>query len=267
MLQQRVEMLEKELEKHGLAIPTLERPDPGMPAATPVHDTTQQPPPVARPESNNSTLSVGLIGRICDRKSQLNTDEVGRLHFFGPTSGLHTAECMSSWFVRWGEFPTEHCSLIEEIPQRLQEYLLDRYWKFQHNVIPTIHKEAFLDDMRSRRCRYYSKGLLYSMFACSARISEFPELRALVLSREEQEGNTEEPYLLKKATTLVEEELRNNASITTVQALNLLSVIYCSIYASDNKGWMDSGMKRKPTSLFVNQLIIVSVRSRNSSGL
>ena len=60
-------------------------------------------------------------------------------------------------------------------------------------------------------------------------------------SRVREDGVCEEPYLLKKATTLVEEELRNNAGITTVQSLQLLSVIYCCTYASDNKGWMDSG--------------------------
>jgi hypothetical protein len=258
MLQQRVQMLERELQKNGLEVPLPA--DATDTTATPFHETQkiEEFSPVSL-ETTEERASLSLISRICTRKSQLHTDEVGRLHFFGPTSSLHTTENTSSWFVRWGEPPTtlhhQETQLVDEIPLRLQEYLLDRYWKYQHTVIQVVHKEAFLHDMRNRQYRYYSKALLYAMFACGARIAEFPELRALVLSKEENRGPDDMPYLLNKATTLVEEELRDNAGITTVQSLQLLSVIYCCTYASDNKGWMDSGM----AALLVLYLCAVSV--------
>ena len=189
-----------------------------------------------------------LIARLCARQSHLNTDELGQLRFFGPTSSLHTAESVCSSFVHWGDFTTKNDDHSNnDIPPRLQEYLLNQYWKYQHTVLQVIHKEAFLHDMRTGQCRYFSKALLYSIFACAARISDIPDVRALTTSTAEG-TDREESYLIKKATVLLEEELEH-AGITTIQSLQLLSVIHC-VRSADTKGWMESGTCEIPMAIF-----------------
>lgn len=179
----------------------------------------------------------GLIARLCARQSSFSADEIGQLRFFGATSSLHTAESTSSCFVEWGDFSTKTDDSALDIPLELQEVLLDTYWKYQHTVLQVIHREAFLHDRQNNRFRYYSKALLYAIFACAARISELPYVRSLAFTNE---PGTSEPYLLRKAMILVEEELEQSAGITTIQALQLLSVCHCA-RASDTKGWMESG--------------------------
>lgn len=92
--------------------------------------------------------------------------------------------------------------------------------------------------MRSGQCRYFSKALLYAIFACAARISDIPDVRALTVSTDDGTGRGE-GYLFKKAMVLLEEELEH-AGITTIQSLQLLGVIHCC-QSADTKGWMESG--------------------------
>ncbi len=188
----------------------------------------------------SSEIPPSLIARLCAKQSHFHTDEVGQFRFFGPTSSLHTTENHASSFVQWGEnatkieVPDQH-----DISPLLRDHLLEQYWKYQHTVLQVVHREAFLNDMKTGQCRYYSKGLLYSILASAAVFSEAPEIRALALSKDDDPGGAK-PYLLRKATELVEDELENNAGITTVQGLQLLSAIHCR-RADDTKGWMESG--------------------------
>ena len=70
------------------------------------------------------------MGRICAKQSQFNSDESGQLRFFGPTSSLHTTGTVSSPFTHWNDFVTIRDGLFDnEIPVRLQEHLLEQYWK------------------------------------------------------------------------------------------------------------------------------------------
>lgn len=107
------------------------------------------------------------------------------------------------------------------------------YWKYQHCVLQVFHKETFLSG-------HISKALLYCVYACAARISPRPEVRALVLPRNDEDFGEDLPYLLGKATRYTEEELKR-PQITTIQALLLLSVVYCAI-GRDTKGWLFTGM-------------------------
>ncbi|KIW75344.1 hypothetical protein Z517_10085 [Fonsecaea pedrosoi CBS 271.37] len=237
--------LEAELRKHGLDVPPSSEP-----AGEPT-DVSSQLSDSTRHESLNSSRggiqsrrsSTNLIGRLCRAEPRISTDRAGRLHFYGPSSSLHTAESISSWFScseTLGGVPQNNA---RELPCKLQNHLLDHYWKYQHGVIQLVNRQAFLSDMEAGRCRYYSKALLYAILASAARVSDYPEIRALVVPAEVETHSyrCEEPYLFRKATTLVEEELQNDASVTTVQALGLLSVICVSYSGSDVRGWMDSG--------------------------
>jgi hypothetical protein len=153
----------------------------------------------------------------------------------------------------------------QDLPFKLQEYLLDQYWKYQHGVIQLVNRDAFLNDMKAGRSRYYSKALLYAILASAARVSDHPEIRALVVPSDAESYRFSEPYLFRKAATMTEEELRDDPSVTTVQALGLLSVVCCCYSGSDLRGWMDSGMI-SPISSAAGALTDYS-RTRNPPGL
>ncbi len=181
-----------------------------------------------------------LIGRLCAEKPHFHADEGGRIRYYGPTSSLHTSEEVSlKWdFVKWDDGFLEPDDQ-DVISPTLRDHLLEQYWHFQHKVLQVVHREAFLQDMQTGRCRYFSKALLYAMLANAAVFSAVPEIRALALSKEEDpEGS--KPYLLRKATEMTEHEIENNVGVTTIQSLQLLSSLHCR-RGSDTKGYMESG--------------------------
>ncbi|EXJ92462.1 hypothetical protein A1O3_01013 [Capronia epimyces CBS 606.96] len=180
-----------------------------------------------------------LIGRLCAENAHIHEDESGRVRYYGPTSILHTSEKPPSYdYLKWNIGPFEPDDQ-DDISPTLRDHLLEQYWRFQHSVLQVVHREAFLQDMQAGRTRYYSKGLLYAILANAAVFSEVPEIRALALSRDEDlEGA--KPYLLRKATEMVEQEIESNVGITTVQGLQLLSAVQ-SRRGADTKGWLESG--------------------------
>ena len=194
----------------------------------------------SRRTSTKSARSESIIERLCGAKWQLNSDEGGQLHFYGPTSSLHLTESVSSSILQWGLSTTggDLQNQLDVAPE-LQNYLLDLYWNHQHTVLQVVHKESFLNDMATGRTRYYSKLLLYCIFACAARISDRPDIRALALPLED-DVEDEQPYFVKRATELLEFELKR-PQITTIQSLQLLSVMDCS-RSNDTKGWLYSGI-------------------------
>lgn len=64
--------------------------------------------------------------------------------------------------------------------------------------------------------KYYSILLLYCIFACAAWISDHQDTRALAVSRDD-DLDDEQPGLIKRATSLLEQELRR-PQITSVQS-------------------------------------------------
>lgn len=180
-----------------------------------------------------------LLAMLCMPTSSLKLDDTGQLRYFGPTASLHTAQGSAAPFTEWAALATaDHCP-NNDLPEELQASLLDLYWKYQHPVLQIVHKEAFLMDMKSKSCRYYSKALLYAMLASAAKVSESLHIRNLALNKDSS-ASSSEPYLVKKTMILVDEELDENAGLTTIQALHLLSVAHCC-RGNDQKGWMDAG--------------------------
>ena len=138
------------------------------------------------------------------------------MHFYGPTSSLHLTEPRSSSLLQWGPSSGVCEQGLHEVAPELQAYLLNLYWTYQHTVLQVLHKEAFLRDMESGRTRYFSKLLLYCIYACAARISDRPDIRALALPTDE-DVEDEQPYFVKKATELLVQELKR-PQITTIQS-------------------------------------------------
>ena len=93
--------------------------------------------------------------------------------------------------------------------------------------------------MATGQTRYFSTLLLYCIFACAARISDRQDIRALAVSQDD-DLDEEQPYFIKRATELLEQELKR-PQITTVQSLQLLSVLDCA-RSNDTKGWMFTGI-------------------------
>ncbi|KAH0837374.1 hypothetical protein AYO21_09120 [Fonsecaea monophora] len=180
-----------------------------------------------------------LIARLCAEKPHFRADESGLARYYGPTSSLHTSEKMPYNFLKWDDAGRLELEDQENISPVLRDHLLEQYWRFQHQVLQVVHREAFLQDMQAGRSRYYSKALLYAILVNAAVFSEVPEIRALALSRDEDaEGS--KPYLLRKATELAEQEIENKVGLTTIQSLQLLSAVY-SRRGQDTKGWLESG--------------------------
>lgn len=181
-----------------------------------------------------------IISRLCGRQWKLNSDEEGQYKFFGPTSSLHLTESVSS-------------SLASGCPHRLPEdtsvdgiidhdthlHLLDTYWTYQHTILQIFDREEFLEGLKKKQGKYYSKGLLYAIYACAARISDRPHLRAMVVPPLDDLNSQNEPPLVTIATKLVNKELER-PRVTTIQALLLMSVIYCSL-GKDTQGWLSAG--------------------------
>lgn len=178
-----------------------------------------------------------LIERLCGMKRRMNSNGDGQSRYFGPTSSLHLTETPSS-ISCYGQFSGSDVDVDKGIPESLQQELLDLYWSYQHSVLPCIHKEAFLAGMESGRGPYFSRSLLLCILASGARISSRPHIRALAIPTDEDDKSERRP-LLKQAEEALEKEI-TNPSITTIQSLLLLSVVYC-IQSNDSKGWMLSG--------------------------
>lgn len=198
----------------------------------------RMPMPPSLPEQSNTPRS--MLARLCGGQWQLNRDASGQLRCFGPTSSLHVTESVSSSLLFWDNIDeTRSVSQWQTlIPADLQRDLLDLYWKYQHPVLQVVHKEAFLNGMACRQTPYFSELLLCCVFACAARMSDRPEVRALVFLADDSESD-DVPFLAATVNSLLEVELQR-PGITTVQSLLLLSVMDCA-RSNDTKGWLYAG--------------------------
>ncbi|KAK5010640.1 hypothetical protein LTR28_008575 [Elasticomyces elasticus] len=215
---------------------------PSLAADTEPIDT--QMAPLSRTTTAEPELSPSdtLITRLCGMRGRLNSNDVGQLRYFGPTSSLHLTESVSSSIFGFCNNIARNDKDVEkDVPFEMQQYLLNLYWTFQHTALPLIHKEAFLAGMRAGQSPYFSRCLLSCILACAARISDNPQVRALAIPSDD--GDEEDrPVLMKQAEEALEKDL-NNPSLTTVQSLMLLSLMDCC-QSDDSKGWLRSDFGR-----------------------
>lgn len=167
----------------------------------------------------------------------MNSTGEGQTRFFGPTSSLHLTETPSS-ISSYGQTLSNDIAIGKGIPEGLQHHLLELYWNYQHSILHFVHKEAFIECMEKQSGPFYSKSLLLCILASAARLSSDPYLRSLSIPSEEDNKSDRGP-LMKQAEDALEKEIIN-PSITTIQSLCLLSILYC-IQSNDSKGWMLSG--------------------------
>lgn len=116
--------------------------------------------------SDASNSSDNMIVRLCGGQRQLNSDRVGRLRFFGPTSSLHLSESVtSSVLIREPNNARGWHQWQEILPLDLQAHLMDLYWKYQHQMIPIIHKEGWVS---------HRHKLLYRVWVCANEVKSIP---------------------------------------------------------------------------------------------
>jgi hypothetical protein len=204
----------------------------------------------ASPDSIPSEEGDNIISRLCGRQWKLNSDEEGQYKFFGPTSSFHLTESVSSSLLGPGctIAAAEEAGYDDTFDLDTQNHLLDIYWKYQHSVLQVFDREEFLEGLRTKQAKYFSRALLYTVYACAARISDRPSVRSMVIPSPD-DMDDEQPFLVATATRLVDQELKKRPQITTIQALLLLSVIQCSL-SRNTKGWLLTGkqVERVPRS-------------------
>jgi hypothetical protein len=181
-----------------------------------------------------------IISRLCGRQWKLNSDEEGQYKFFGPTSSLHLTESVSSSLLEVGgqRSMPEETDFDTMIDHDTHLHLLEIYWNYQHTILQVFDREEFLEALKTRQGKYFSKALLCAIYACAARISDRPALRAMVVPSQDDLSH-DEPYLVATAARLIDQELQR-PQVTTIQSLLLLSVNYCSL-SKDTKGWLSTG--------------------------
>ncbi|OAG40008.1 hypothetical protein AYO21_05689 [Fonsecaea monophora] len=210
----------------SLGSPTLTTDDSSAIGERPSKGTPESEPPES------------LISRLCDAQGRLNSKDDGQLRYFGPTSSLHLTESVTTIFKYCSDVSKFGAEFEKDVPWAMQQYLLDLYWKYQHNILHIIHKEAFLAGMQAGSGPYFSRCLLLCLLVSAARISVSPEIRALSVPADDDETG-EKPILTKRAEEALEEELLN-PGLTTIQSLMLLSILDCC-QSNDSRGWMRSG--------------------------
>ena len=196
------------------------------------------PKDIKTPPSDDISTPNNLIERLCGPNRRRDGNGNGQ-RYFGPTSSLHFTETqLSATSSMDGHILHREVNIYDNLPQQIQEICMNLYWTYQHPILTCIHKEAFLAGMKTDRGPYFSRCLLYCIAASGARLSERLDIRSLAIPTTEDEKLQKRP-LVRLAEEAFDAEVKS-PSITTIQSMLLLSVLYC-VQSIDSRGWMLSG--------------------------
>lgn len=214
------------------------------------------PPRVQSVCSNASPLSTGssdsILNHILSTQGHWSYDELtGRLRYFGPTTNFHIYSGVGNWAraLDCREQERHGQSVLRDIPQKTQDYLLDLYWIYYNSVLFVVHKEAFLSDLNDGRNGYYSAFLHLTLLAMGMRFADTsrPDIGGLIL------GSDKETRLLREAKRLVEYESASPGGVPSIQALLILGDLECGI-GRDGTGWMYSGESNPGSQSCINTM-------------
>ena len=206
--------------------------------STPTKNEPQTPP---AEESSSVPVHLSLVDELAELTSQLNVDEDGEMHYYGPTSNLHFTPDVASR-ARGSFSSTESSPPADQInysaymlaSAELESHLLNLYWSYQHPYFYLLSRTLFEKDMAVAKAGYgnikYFSPLLYNaILAHATHISDRPNMKRL--------GDE----LFLKARRLVEMEAEK-PTVTTVQALMLLGSREAGCGRDSGLGWLYSGM-------------------------
>ncbi|KAE8308315.1 fungal-specific transcription factor domain-containing protein [Aspergillus transmontanensis] len=251
LLRQRIESLERLLERHGIDaresnVPEQLPPDrkSGMNGSI-RHDDAS---------SDMDSLAENFKGRLALDES-LNFDQDGEMRYFGPTSGRLQFQGSSSNRVSidgstfsvsppdqvsdsYGYIdPIDPISAGMGVPKDVQDHLIDLYFRWEQPWYAVVDEELFRESMNNGG-RYWTPLLHNCILALGSRYSGRVDVRS-----DPDDPNTAGKAFLEEAKTQLHREMER-PSLTTIQALGLIGMVYIAMGA-DAAGWLHHGMANR----------------------
>ncbi|GAB1200341.1 hypothetical protein APSETT444_009711 [Aspergillus pseudonomiae] len=246
LLRQRIESLERLLERHGI-----DARESQVPAQLPL-DT--KPGRNGDTSSEIDSLAENFKGRLALDES-LNFDQDGEMRYFGPTSGRLQFQGSSSNRVSidgsafsvsppdqvsdsYGYIdPIDPITAGMGVPKDVQDHLIDLYFRWEQPWYAVVDEELFRESMNNGG-RYWTPLLHNCILALGSRYSDRADVRS-----DPDDPNTAGKAFLEEAKTQLHREMER-PSLTTIQALGLIGMVYIAMGA-DAAGWLHHGMANR----------------------
>ena len=183
------------------------------------------------------------LEEITQLTGRLNIGEDGQLRYFGAQSNYHLLHgplyTLSTRFVdrarQEGLETVARQGKSAEVPQELQDHLLELYWRWQNAWMYMVHRESFMQHYNEGDMgQYCTRLLITSIFALTARYSDRIELRS-----NPADPQTAGDLFAEQAKLLLLHECET-PTVETVQAAALLSLRWMS-ENKESQGWLYIG--------------------------
>ncbi|CAH1763475.1 2961_t:CDS:10 [Entrophospora sp. SA101] len=191
--------------------------------------TNNQPSDSEESYSSDSNECGNSHYDLNDSMGQLAIDESGHTRYLGSSSGIFLLKFTKK--VAHGQMisiPSNSIKskrndknlVIELPPKELCDALLNIYWNKLHPYVPFIDKSEVMEKYNNLETNFPSVILLYSIFALASKYIDDTSVRS----------NPDDPItagvpFYERAKEIIKDEFET-ATITTVQALLLLSIFY-----------------------------------------
>ncbi|OKL63508.1 hypothetical protein UA08_02057 [Talaromyces atroroseus] len=190
--------------------------------------------------------SESFSGMLSSDKA-LNFERDGEIRYFGPTSGrlnFGSRDCNTTYRTKVSDTSNPLAAELshvraqvnrsfssddhDTISEQLKLHLIDLYFEWYQPWCQMVDEHLFRES-RASHGRFHSPLLEHCILAVGARFSDVPELRS-----NPSDPNTAGLLLFDKADL-------KWPTITTIQSLNLLSILHVAVGA-DAAGWLRQGM-------------------------
>ncbi|KAB8237155.1 Zn(II)2Cys6 transcription factor [Aspergillus alliaceus] len=250
LLRQRIESLERLLERHGI-----DAREPPTPVQQPLNRKVNgsiQPDDIS---SDIDDLAEGFKGRLALDES-LNFDQDGEMRYFGPTSGrlqFQSSTSSNGVSVNGSSFSVSPPDQVSDsfgyidpidpvtaglgVPKDVQNHLIDLYFKWEQPWYAIVDEDLFRESMNSGG-RYWTPLLHNCILALGSRYSDRVDVRL-----DPDDPNTAGKMFLEEAKPQLHREMES-PSLTTIQALGLIGMVYIAMGA-DAAGWLHHGMANR----------------------
>jgi hypothetical protein len=233
LLRQRIESLERLLERHGIDARESPATEQHLLKRTLGINNKKRHEDAA---SGLDDLVENFRGRLALDES-LNFDQDGEMRYFGPTSGrlqFQTSSSSenslngtsSSFSPPDQEFnsigyldPIDPVTVGIEVPKDVQDHLINLYFKWEQPWFAVVDEQLFRESMNSGG-RYWTPLLHNCILALGSRYSDRIDIRL-----DPDDPNTAGKVFLEEAKTQLHREMER-PSLTTIQALGIIGMVY-----------------------------------------
>ncbi|KJK60987.1 fungal transcription factor regulatory middle homology region [Aspergillus parasiticus SU-1] len=251
LLRQRIESLERLLERHGI-----DARESNVPEQLPLDRKSGVNGSIRHDDASSDmdSLAENFKGRLALDES-LNFDQDGEMRYFGPTSGRLQFQGSSSNRVSidgstfsvsppdqvsdsYGYIdPIDPITAGMGVPKDVQDHLIDLYFRWEQPWYAVVDEELFRESMNNGG-RYWTPLLHNCILALGSRYSGRVDVRS-----DPDDPNTAGKAFLEEAKTQLHREMER-PSLTTIQALGLIGMVYIAMGA-DAAGWLHHGMANR----------------------